>query len=280
MIRHIVPSTDDVAIALHELGGAGPDLVICHATGFHGLAYEPFARRLQDDFTVWAIDFRGHGASTAPMSGDFAWRGMAEDLRACVDHIGCAGIFAVGHSMGGAAILLAELANPGTITASYLFEPIVFPADFVVASAENVMGTAARNRREVFSTKREALERYSGRPPLSALDSDALAAYVEHGFVDLDDGTIRLACRAEHEARTFECETKVTADRIEGVRLPMTVGAGTVGGNPNPADFAPSIVAAVPGATLIAYDDMGHFGPLEDPDRIAADVLAAFTAPR
>ena len=278
--RHRVLSTDGVELALHELGGTGPDLVICHATGFHGLAYEPFARRLTGDYTVWAIDLRGHGASTAPVSEDFAWKGMAEDLQACVDHMGCSTVFAVGHSMGGAAILLAELANPGMITAAYLFEPIVFPAGFEVGATDNVMGRAARSRREVFSSRLEAGDRYASRPPLSTLDPEALAAYVEHGFVDLDDGTVRLACRAEHEARTFECETKVTADRIEGVRLPLTVGAGTVDASPNPADFAPGIVAAVPGATLIAYDGMGHFGPLEDPDRIAADVLAAFSAHR
>lgn len=276
MSRHVIPSTDGVELTLHELGGSGPPLVICHATGFHGRAYEPFARRLTDDFSVWAIDFRGHGASTAPSSGDFAWKGMAEDLRAAVDHIGHGPVFAVGHSMGGAAILLAELAHPGTVTAAYLFEPIVFPADFVVATAENVMGRAARNRREVFASRSEALERYGARPPLGTLDPEALSAYVEYGFVDLDDGTVRLACRAEHEARTFECETKVTADRIEGVRLPLTVGAGTAEADPNPAQFAPGIVAAVSGARLIAYDDMGHFGPLEDPDRIAADVLAMF----
>ena len=278
--RHVVPSTDGVELTLHEFGGSGPDLVICHATGFHGHAYQPFAACLLEHFTVWALDFRGHGTSSAPASGDFSWDGMAEDLLACIDHLGRGAVFTVGHSMGGAAILLAELARPGTVAAAYLFEPIVLPADHDFGGEENVMGLAARRRREVFASRLEALERYGSRPPLDALDRRALAAYVDHGFVDLDDGTVRLACRAEHEARTFECETKVTADRLAALRLRLTVGAGTADPGPSPSDFAPGVVAAAPGATLIAYDDMGHFGPLEDPERIAGDVLTAFAVRR
>jgi len=274
--RATVPSTDGVELALHQLGGSGPDLIICHATGFHGLAYAPLARALAASFTVWAIDFRGHGASTAPASGDFAWTGMAQDLLTCVDEIGSGSVRAVGHSLGGAAILLAELARPGTIDGAYLFEPIAFPKDHLASRKANPMSGPARRRREVFESRRAALERYNSRPPLNELRLDALAAYVEHGFVDLADGSVTLACRPEHEARTFESDEKLTIDRLDGLAIPLWVGAGRSDGSPGPAAFAPMIAAAVSGARLIDYEDLGHFGPLEDPDRIAADIIDAF----
>ena len=267
-----VDSTDDVSIALHDLGGSGPELVICHATGFHGLAYAPMARALLEHHHVWAIDFRGHGASTPPAGGDFAWKGMAQDLLACVDAIGTQSVLAFGHSLGGATVLLAELTRPGVIRAAYLYEPIVFPREFLVGRSDNPMSGAARKRREVFASKAEALMRYASRPPLRVLRADSLAAYVEGGFEELEDGTVRLACRAEYEARTFECEEKMTLDRIGGISIPVTIGVGLVGGTPNPADFAPAIVEALIDARLVEYPLLGHFGPFEAPELIADDV--------
>jgi pimeloyl-ACP methyl ester carboxylesterase len=263
-----------VELAVHHLGGHGPGLLVCHATGFHGLAYAPMARDLARVADVWALDFRGHGSSTPPRSGDFTWDGMADDVLAAVDAIGTGPVLAVGHSLGGAAILLAELDRPGSITRAYLYEPIVFPREHVLGRAESPMSGPARNRRDVFPSKRAAFERYASRPPLDALRPDALAAYVEHGFVGTGTGEVRLACRPEHEARTFEAEDRMTLDRLADLDLPVVIGVGARAPHPGPADLAPAVAAAVRGSRLIEYADLGHFGPLQDPDRIAADVAA------
>ena len=38
-----VPSTDGVTLAVHDLGGDGPPLLLCHATGFHGRVWTALA---------------------------------------------------------------------------------------------------------------------------------------------------------------------------------------------------------------------------------------------
>ena len=88
------------------------------------------------------------------------------------------------------------------------------------------MSGPARKRRELFPSRSEAMWRYAARPPLNALRSECLAAYVEYGFHDLEDGTVRLACRAESEARTFEAAGLMTADRASVIATPVTVGLG------------------------------------------------------
>ncbi|MGE4652285.1 MAG: alpha/beta hydrolase, partial [Myxococcota bacterium] len=95
------------------------------------------------------------------------------------------------------------------------------------------------------------------------------------GFEEREDGTVRLTCRAEYEARTFECEEKMTLDRIGGISVPVTVGAGLVGGSPNPADFARPVVETLVDARLIEYPLLGHFGPFEAPERVSDDVRRA-----
>ncbi len=272
-----VESTNGCLIELRDFGGTGPDLIISHATGFHGGAYAPMATKLVDHFHVWALDFRGHGASDSPADSDFAWAGISQDLVACIDAIGVDSILAFGHSLGGAATLLAELDRPGLIRAAYLFEPIVFPQGFLLDRKSNPMTEPARRRREVFDSRADALWRYASKPPLSSMRADALAAYVEHGFIDLPNGTVRLACRGENEARTFEGE-KLNLNHIAELEIPLTVAFGKATAEWGPAMLAPGVVETVANGTLVEHEFLGHFGPFESPDLIAADVLKALNS--
>ena len=270
-----VDSSGGVRVAVHDLGGRGEPLVLCHATGFCGRAYEPLAAALSDDFRLWAVDLRGHGDSAAPTDGDFAWSGMADDLLAAVEHLGVPSIHAFGHSLGGATVLLAERARPGVVRSAWLYEPIVWPVGFEHPGGTNPMAGPARRRREVFGSRAEALARYARRPPLGRLRADALWAYVEHGFEDRSDGTVRLKCRAEYEAATFEAETVVTVDRFEGLAPPVTVAVGRRDGPEGPERLAGPLVEVLARGRLVGYDHLGHFGPLQDPETVAADVVAA-----
>lgn len=282
MSNHLsVPSSRGVTVALHDLGGPGAGaepLIICHATGMHGPMYAPLAAAgLTRRFHVWALDFRGHGASTAPDDGDFAWEGMADDLVACLGAIGVAQAHVVGHSMGGGSILLAEQRAPGTVLGAYLYEPIVMSQDYLALRAgDNPMSAAARRRREVFASREEVLARYASRPPLNVLRADALWRYVEHGFVDLPDGTVQLACRAESEARTFEGSRSVLLENCVGITAPVVVGRGDAEEGPGPAMMAAPLAETLPNARLVTYPHLGHFGPFEAPHQIASDILAAF----
>lgn len=142
-----VTSPDGTTIAVHELGGQGPVVIVAHATGFCAEMYRPLAAELADRYRLVGLDFRGHGDSSLPASGDFAWPSMAADLLAVVDAIGGPAPYAFGHSMGGASILLAERTRPGTFRAAFVFEPIVFPAD-APQPESNVMADTARARRD------------------------------------------------------------------------------------------------------------------------------------
>ena len=265
-----VESEDGVKLNLRIMGGSGPDLLVCHATGFHGLAYRPLAQYLGERFRVWALDFRGHGSSGPAPGGDYAWSGMGADVAACAAAIGAGRLYGFGHSMGGAALLLAERSQPGSFAGLFLYEPIVLPRGFFDAPNANPLAAGARNRREVFGSRAEALERYSGRSPLAVMRADALAAYVEAGFVDLGDGRVRLACSAENEARTFEASGGLPTEEATAIDVPATVAAGTVAAAvANPGAFAPAIAEALPQGRFLSFESLGHFGPLEAPGMVA-----------
>ena len=220
-------------------------------------------------FHVWGVDLRGHGASQIDPEATFEWGDFASDLLAAIDHVG-EPVFAFAHSMGGATTLMAEAARPGSVRRAWVYEPIIFPAE--IGPRNSFMAENAARRRPNFASRAEALERYASRPPLNLLRADALAAYVRWGFVDDDDGTVRLACRPVHEALTFT-GARIPASHIESVDIPVIVAKGyTTEGETSAADFATGAADALSNGTLVEYADLGHFGPLEAPGRIATDV--------
>jgi pimeloyl-ACP methyl ester carboxylesterase len=268
-----VPVAPGLSIVLHDLGGDGEPLLLAHATGFHGIVWRPFAAELADRCHSWALDFRGHGDSSLPAGAEISWEGFADDVLAAVDAIAPPGpMLGVGHSKGGAALLTAEIRRPGTFRALWLFEPIVFPP-VARDAGTNPLSEGARRRRADFSSRQAAIDNYASKPPLHALRADVLEAYVEHGFSDVPGG-VTLKCRPEVEAATYRAGPALrTWDRLGEVGCAVTLAASGDGGFP--ATNAPELAARIPGARLVGYPDLGHFGPLEDPARLAADVRRA-----
>ncbi len=272
-------SSNGVELAIYDFGGTGPSLVMAHATGFHGRAWLPLADQLRDHFHLFSLDFRAHGASSAPDDRNFSWAGIADDVLATVDAFGLDQPFGLGHSMGGAGLLLAEQARPGTFRSLYIFEPIVFP---VPAGTEpppaeaNPLSAGALRRREVFASRIEALDNYGSKTPLDCLDPDVLATYVEYGFVDQPDGTVRLACRREDEAECYRMGgVHGGFDHLGEVKCRVTVACGALTNAINPT-FAGMQADAIPNGSVEIFAHLGHFGPLEDPNAIAKAARSAF----
>lgn len=273
----MVPTPDGISLAVHEHGGHGRPVLLCHATGFHGAVWEPLAGALGDGFERWAIDFRAHGASVVPPGSDLRWTTIATDVLTAVDALGLppGEVLGVGHSMGGACLLLAEQARPGTFAGLWLFEPIVPPPGMLGApdGSDNPLAAGALRRRPTFPSAAEALANFAAKPPFGALRADALHAYVRHGFVAGEDGQVHLACRPEDESAVYRGGAGHGAfERLGEVRCPVVVLSSGDGGVPSL--FAPAVADALPHGRLEHHEHLGHFGPLEAPVTLAASIRA------
>ena len=265
-------SSDDVTLTVHDLGGAGRSTLLCHATGFHGLVWTPLAEHI-DGLRRWSVDFRGHGTSSAPRDRRFAWDGFADDVLTVVDGLELDRPIRVGHSMGGAALLLAEQRRPGTFAALWLFEPVVFPTDGLTgAPRANPLAEGARRRRASFPSYEAALANFASKPPMSVLDPVALEQYVRHGFAEQPDGSVELRCRPDDEAAVYDLGLRHDAFvHLGEVGCPVLVVRGDLT-EPGPAPITPLVAEALPHGRLEAHDQLNHFAPLAAPERMAASV--------
>jgi pimeloyl-ACP methyl ester carboxylesterase len=271
----------DARVALHELSGNPrlPPLLISHATGFHAHAYLAVAQRLADRYHVYGIDHRGHGATESPSGDTIDWADCGADTAAVGRRIAPGGgLVGVGHSMGGATLLLAARRDPELFERLVLFEPIVFPpsddADSV-STSPLVVGALRRKRR--FDSYDQAYDNYASKPPLDQFAPAVLHNYVDYGFAPVEepdgtDGGVELRCTPEMESATFAASmSNGLWNQLADIDVPVVViGSGDGDG---PALIAPTIAARLGNARFVSLPDQNHFGPFVRPEVLAEEVL-------
>lgn len=287
------PSTDGVTVDYLHLGGDGPPLLMVHATGFCSTVWRPMADALSSRFSCWALDVRGHGRSNPPNDSSFDWSGTADDVLAVIDAIAASDAvdastpwYGVGHSMGGASLILAEERRPGAFAGLWIYEPVIFPGPVTESPAGsehpgNHLADGAARRRATFASADAAFENYAGKAPMDVFDPRALRGYLERGLVadtapDAPPGGVRLACEPSVEAQVYRMGGRHTAwAHLAEVGTPVRVVVGDPG-VPGPAMFAADIAGRLPRGHVERHPELGHFGPMQAPDAMAASVLDTF----
>ena len=292
MIDHYPDDVDRIVagtarIAVHELAGVpgSPPLLISHATGFHAHAYLALATRLASRYQVFGMDHRGHGASRARDGDTIDWADCGADTAAVGRRIAPAGgLVGVGHSMGGATLLLAARRDPELFEWLILFEPIAFPPGDQADTASNsplVVGALRRRRR--FDSYNQAFDHYASKRPLNQFDPAVLRNYVDYGFapVKLPDGTdvgIELRCTPEMESATFAASVNSGLwSQLPDIDVPVVViGSGDDDG---PALIAPLVAERLGNGRFVSFPEQDHFGPFVRPDLLAGEVLRGRVEP-
>ncbi len=263
----------EVPIAYVEWPGQDPPVLYLHATGFHKWVWHKLARAVGR--RALALDLRGHGDSGKP-EGAYDWEMMAQDVLAVVDELGLpTPLDGVGHSLGGAMLVLAETARPGTFRRLVLFEPIVYQARPGQVSKDHPLAVGARRRRMVFPSRADATGRFLAKPPMDKWDPEVMDDYVGHGLFEGPDGSWQLKCPGAIESLVYEGSGSHRGWRdLSKVRCPVLVARGSDLSS-YPAQLAPEQAERLPRGRLFTLEGAGHFLPMEQPARCAR-VVADF----
>jgi pimeloyl-ACP methyl ester carboxylesterase len=99
-------------LAVADLGGSGPDLLLLHGANRTLCDWTPIVALLGDVHCV-AYDLRGHGRSDPPADGDYSFDAHLADLDAVVHAVGLERPIIIGHSLGGDIALMHAAREPG-----------------------------------------------------------------------------------------------------------------------------------------------------------------------
>ena len=270
---------DGLRIAYHDLGGSGPELLMAHATGFHGHIWQPVADHLDGDFHCWALDIRGHGHSEVPPDGDFAWTHFVDDVLAVLGALGLERPVALGHSMGAATLLMTEQRHPGTFAGLWLYEPaIATPAHLDGVDGPDMVGATLR-RRARFASVEEARANYAAKPPMDDFAPEALDAYLTWGLEPDAAGGVALRCRPTSEAAVFaQFPFTDVYRRLGEVSCPVTLVHGSMTKGGQDEDVRDQAARLADGRVQV-LEGLSHLGPMQDPGLVARAIAGVLASP-
>lgn len=278
---HRVPSFDGIELAVLEWPGDRDTILFVHATGLHKELWAPVVAELRNGgvtATLLAADMRGHGDSQSPES--LSWWDYGRDASAIVSSLGGPGlVFGVGHSMGGGAVLGAELIHPGMFDGLVLIDPAIMSEEYLERmSAEhgNPWADGANRRRDRFLDKETALDNFASKEVFAAWVDGVIELYAEFGLRSADDGAV-LKCSPTWEATTFSCRDLVELwPQIPEVDCPITLITAELSTTHHTSHAHESAVQMR--ARHVRLPGIGHFIPMEAPDWVAQEVWRMYSA--
>ena len=285
----------DARVALARWGDSGkPPALLLHGTSFVAEVWDDVARELAHDYTVYALDRRGHGESHKPAAGRYHFLDFAEDLCRVIEALDLTDIYGIGHSAGATDLLLAAKLLPKRFARLFVMEPTVMDpriarpdatglSDFAIGAVQGVM-----RRQAEFESADAAFARYRAAPVFATWTENSLRAYIRHGFAPQDDGRVRLRCTPEIESAVlfpiFEAMEQIYEGDARGnpfawlseIECPVRV-ATTEKSWAIYKEMASRAVALLPAASETKFDGVGHSVAQEAPGLVLR-ALKAFEA--
>jgi len=255
-------AADRTSIAVW-VDGAGPALVMVHGSIADHTTFEPFVTELRNEFTTFAMDRRGFGASgDAPgyvIERDF------EDVATVVDSVaartgGPVALF--GHSYG-ANCAIGGAALTGNVHHLVLYEPS-FGLPYPTGSIEGIEAALARgdNDAAIVAVLTDILE-------MTDEEIDEMRASPLWPVRLAAAPTIPRECRVEEEWVS-------TPGQFDAVTAPTLMLAGSES-TVAIAEVTERLAAEIPDARIHVLEGHGHFAHKADPAMVTA-IIKQFVA--
>lgn len=270
-----IVNVDALDLAVWDWPGAGPPLVLTHATGFHGRLWDYIVQRLPGRRCL-AVETRGHGRSARP-DPPYRWRYLGRDLAGVLRNLDVRGACGIGHSSGGHSMVQTAALEPESFAAMLLIDPSIFPAARYGGPPLDFAFTL--RRKNTWRSPEEMVERFSKRAPFVNWQPEILRSYCEFGLVP-NGSHMELACPPVAEASIYEESLAPDANiyaEVAQVTAPVTILRAGIARRAGALDLAASPTAADLAARFargrdVVLEGASHFIPMEFPDRVVEEV--------
>lgn len=273
---------------------AKPPALLLHGTSFLADVWDELARELAADYTVIAVDRRGHGHSHKPPAGHYHFEDYARDVCRVIEALELNDIYGIGHSAGATDLLLAAKLLPGRFRQLFVMEPTVMDprttrdaglSAFGIAAVEGVL-----KRQAVFESFEAAFARFRAAPAFANWTEASLWTFIKSGFVPTDKGGVRLLCTPDVESAVLRpimeaMEQIYTGDArgnpfmwLAEITCPVRVTTAEKSW-PIYKEMAQRTAALIPDVSMRTFDGFDHCTVQEAPE-IVLRALREFAAER
>lgn len=270
-------------IEFEDFGGQGKALHFAHANAYPIKTYNTFLNILTSDFHVIGMNQRPVWPNENPE--DFVnWDILADDLIDFLDQQNLSNIYALGHSMGGIATLMASIKRPDLFSKIILIDPVILPevyyqaieqASFEKLQKMNPLITIAMNRRDRWATIDEARTYFESKTFYKRFNKEAKKDFLQHG-IKKDDNGFRLSYPREWEARVYGTASNPwnALRKIKANTLIIKAEFSDVIRSEN--DWK-NIQHAAKNASFVELENAGHLMPQEKPKELISKIIEYLT---
>ena len=263
----------------HYLDWGDPSLqtvIMVHATGLCSAVWNPIATKLSQTKHVMAFDQRGHGDSDKSDSGN-SFELIGEDLASIIETLGESQIFAVGHSSGGIATLIADHLLSGQIAKAMLVETRILDGQ----GSGGILKKRAdqtRRKRTIWENRNTMYEAYRPRNAFKNWTEECFISFIERGTKLLPDGKAQLKCSPEIEASFYEQrENLVLSNYFKDLTAEYKI---LLGNYPEAQHIDDNdlvyFLNNVPDSSVKSMQIGSHFLPLEHPQVVFEEIEEFF----
>jgi pimeloyl-ACP methyl ester carboxylesterase len=239
-----------------EFGGSGPPMLLLHGLAGYAGEWDRSARLLRAEYTVFALDQRGHGNSTR-QPRNLSREAFVEDCAAAIRHIGLGPVTLVGQSMGASTAMLTAAAHPDLARSLVIIEGSPDGPDTLDPDPDGArqIGESLKAWPVPFPDPAAARSFFESR----GFDPAAWIAGLESrtdGLWPRWNADALVACMADLQSRNYWTQWR-------SIQAPTLVIFGEHG--IFPSGHGEDIVQELPGATLVTVPDAGHDVHLDAP---------------
>jgi pimeloyl-ACP methyl ester carboxylesterase len=247
--------------------GSGPPVVFCHGTPFSSLVWAPFARALQDAFTVYLWDMPGYGQSSKAAEHPVDLGVQGELFADLLAHWELDGPDVVAHDFGGAVSLRANILHGAAYRSLMLVDVVAMPP--TGSPFFRFVGKHAAAMTELPDYIHEAILRaYIQTASARGLREDDLAALVEPWTTEEGKGAFYRQIE-----QTDEHLLEAIAARLRMLKVPVRILWGTDDAW-IPVEVAHRLGGLVPDSTVRRIEGAGHLVHFDAPVALASEVRA------
>lgn len=248
-----------------------PVFILVHGSNASLYTWEPWAKRLSDQFRIVTIDLPGHGLTGAVPSRDYTQEAMVKFIDEVAHVLGLSKFAIGGNSMGGRASVLFTIKHPERVTHLVLVDSGGLPTKQVEPTplAYRLLSMPIANHLLLHITPR-------------TLVVDALQSAIVHKDIITDEMIdrywefIRMDGTREATIARAVLRDRPIRNDIPNIKTPTLILWGE-DDRTIPVEAAYAFHASIAGSKLIVYPNTGHVPQEEVADQSSADVRSFLT---